>query len=1147
MRNGSYWESSYDDVARLTTRVLKEAAGLPVATDVNEFDRRGNLVRHTDPEGYVSSFSYDSLDRIKIATGPAAITGSAQQMTTTTYGATAKTLTTQNALGEQTVTTSDALGRPVTAQVKNASGAVVRITSFAYSADHNAVTVTEGTGAAAVSQTIYTDTAGRVVLSVAGDGRFTRNIYDLGGNLLSTIDPLNHPTSYTYNTLDQAVSQTLPDGTVTSFTADTAGNLLSRGMAGGSLNYEQTFDSAGRKLTEHLYSGTTNTRQFTYAYYPAGSAWVGLLQSVTAPRDTITTTYDGVLRPQAITTSGSLSETNGTTTYAYDRRSLVTSISQSSVGDAAGPATLVSRTYDGYGQLRTEAVTVAGSAFSSVTQTWDAAGRRASLNEAGSTLPAPLFAYQHRADGLLAQITANNQDHGFAYADSGLLTGRADQFRSVAVNSRDAAGRLAQQTTSVGGTAAMVESMTYRADGTLDTYGVARSGSGAWNEVRSYSYNPRDQLMSEGYSPAAGASSALTYAFDGSNPGLGVRTDARAGSGAPLSWEAQAAAIDVLGRVTQDQVNAAGPTIPANGIALGADHVDIHVDGISQGRARHPGWTDPTGAWSIDLSLAPGSHTLTASAVHPSGQYTATATSTFTVTTGGGGASGGTVTSAYDGDGNVISRTWSSGLTQALTWDAFGRLIKVTQRDTANNGYDWSAAYDGLGRRLKTTQQPVTAGTASGSPTVTTSIYDPQVEFLEIGVAVNGAKAWKVFGPDLNGRFGGLQGTGGLEATILDADGTTTGVINDQFGNGVATVTGTGAGATVAWNTTRVGAYGPLPGIQAQTLTDVSQLAATTAWRSRRIDPTGFYWLGARYYEPTSGRFLSADPMGHGVSPSLYDFCQGDPVNHWDPDGRCLKKISDWTRDFEKGFYIDPLLGLLKLNPISQGWDEYQRLNSVLSDPNGVWAGAERLRQAQIAGLEDFGRTLITPSRWTAEGIGEGTFDILSLGAAGYTLGSAALDNALAPLSDMRMSPLGGSWSTLTRPQLQLLTNELGGAEFADLIAQREAAGSVAVPREVSIYPYLDNGQRASFRFRADMMPISDAENAAQSARVIETKGSQTAPFTKRQAGGFPLYERNGGVIAGDNGGPFLPAGTVMPPSQILVIRPPIDSLPPSI
>ncbi len=46
---------------------------------------------------------------------------------------------------------------------------------------------------------------------------------------------------------------------------------------------------------------------------------------------------------------------------------------------------------------------------------------------------------------------------------------------------------------------------------------------------------------------------------------------------------------------------------------------------------------------------------------------------------------------------------------------------------------------------------------------LTASIYDPQVEFLEIGVSVNGAKAWKVYGPDINEVYGGLQGTGGLE------------------------------------------------------------------------------------------------------------------------------------------------------------------------------------------------------------------------------------------------------------------------------------------------------------------------------------------------------------------------------------------------
>ena len=50
--------------------------------------------------------------------------------------------------------------------------------------------------------------------------------------------------------------------------------------------------------------------------------------------------------------------------------------------------------------------------------------------------------------------------------------------------------------------------------------------------------------------------------------------------------------------------------------------------------------------------------------------------------------------------------------------------------------------------------------------------------------------------------------------------------------------------------------------------------------------------MGARYYEPTSGRFLPADPLGHALSPFLYDFAGGDPVNFFDPKGRCNNKTS---------------------------------------------------------------------------------------------------------------------------------------------------------------------------------------------------------------------------------------------------------------
>jgi RHS repeat-associated protein len=275
------------------------------------------------------------------------------------------------------------------------------------------------------------------------------------------------------------------------------------------------------------------------------------------------------------------------------------------------------------------------------------------------------------------------------------------------------------------------------------------------------------------------------------------------------------------------------------------------------------------------------------------GAWTATATSEFTVS-----VPLAAVTSTHDAEGNVTSRSFADGRVQTLTWDAFNRLVRVTERDSANNGYDWSALYDALGRRLRTTHQPVVANAASGTPTTIVSLYDPEREFLEIAVIVNGAVAWKVHGPDLNGTYGGWNGTGGLEAVLTpnpeSANGgfVTKAVVSDAFGNVVATVTGMGPVQRAEWLSTRVGAYGPLPNHRPEILTSPLRLAEASAWRTRRVDPTGFYYLGARYYEPHSARFLSPDPLGHGSDLSLYAFANGDPVNRFDPDGRLAKGLT---------------------------------------------------------------------------------------------------------------------------------------------------------------------------------------------------------------------------------------------------------------
>jgi len=55
-------------------------------------------------------------------------------------------------------------------------------------------------------------------------------------------------------------------------------------------------------------------------------------------------------------------------------------------------------------------------------------------------------------------------------------------------------------------------------------------------------------------------------------------------------------------------------------------------------------------------------------------------------------------------------------------------------------------------------------------------------------------------------------------------------------------------------------------------------------------DETGLVYMRSRYYEPTTGRFISEDPARDGVNWYLY--ADGNPVNRVDQTGR--ESESDW-------------------------------------------------------------------------------------------------------------------------------------------------------------------------------------------------------------------------------------------------------------
>jgi RHS repeat-associated protein len=63
--------------------------------------------------------------------------------------------------------------------------------------------------------------------------------------------------------------------------------------------------------------------------------------------------------------------------------------------------------------------------------------------------------------------------------------------------------------------------------------------------------------------------------------------------------------------------------------------------------------------------------------------------------------------------------------------------------------------------------------------------------------------------------------------------------------------------------------------------------AVFVTWeRDREDDGNGLYYYRARYYDPSTGRFLSQDPaLFAGSGPNLYAYVKNDPINFVDPLG----------------------------------------------------------------------------------------------------------------------------------------------------------------------------------------------------------------------------------------------------------------------
>ncbi|MGA5199707.1 RHS repeat-associated core domain-containing protein, partial [Streptomyces exfoliatus] len=222
-------------------------------------------------------------------------------------------------------------------------------------------------------------------------------------------------------------------------------------------------------------------------------------------------------------------------------------------------------------------------------------------------------------------------------------------------------------------------------------------------------------------------------------------------------------------------------------------------------------------------------------------------------TTGPTGTS--TSTYGYDNTGNTTTRTFH-GDKQNLTWDVEGHLTKVTEPVGDTGTKTTSYVYDADGNRLITRTDTKTTLTLGDHTEVT----------LDKGADKPKATRYIPLGS-------------GNQAVLAD-DGTYTVTLADRLGTG-----------QLAINTTD------------QTLAQRRQLpfgaprgTKPTNWPGTKgyvggtddTPDTGLTHLGAREYDPETGRFLSVDPVMDPADPQQingYTYGNNNPLTFNDPTG----------------------------------------------------------------------------------------------------------------------------------------------------------------------------------------------------------------------------------------------------------------------
>jgi RHS repeat-associated protein len=232
----------------------------------------------------------------------------------------------------------------------------------------------------------------------------------------------------------------------------------------------------------------------------------------------------------------------------------------------------------------------------------------------------------------------------------------------------------------------------------------------------------------------------------------------------------------------------------------------------------------------------------------------------------------------HDADGNLTNDgRWT------LTWDAENRLSRAETIGSAlasgvpRQRLDLASDY--LGRRVRKSVSNYVAGVWQLALDHR-YLYDGWnlIAILDSSQTLLYSFTW---GTDLSGSLQGAGGVGGLISMTVQSGPLTGTYFYCYDGNGNVVALVNAADGTIAAQYD----YGPFGDLLRVTgpLALINPFRFSTKFQD---DETGFLYYGHRYYNPSTGRWLSRDLIANQGASNLYAAFQNAPPNVFDPDGR---------------------------------------------------------------------------------------------------------------------------------------------------------------------------------------------------------------------------------------------------------------------